>query len=703
MKKLTINTSYFRDAANHFEKHGCYTFAPMGTEEYDDYWDEQEDRCKNGYEVGGFWITGKHYFAMNFCPMERLKTEKEYNQDKATGKMIYSLPRFWEIDYEYWIIKHIMQFGATKEELKQYSIPFLKEEPYEAGKHLAILKTRRGGYSYKEAAEAVWNYTFVRNSKSFFFTSTEKYLTEDGIINKVGAMLDWLDMYTDFGKTRIIDKDTHKKAGYKEQGSQTVKGFKSEIMGTSLKDSADGARGKSGLKIAFEEAGSFKYLLDAWIVCRPQVEQGGVVKGYITAFGTGGNKKDDGLESLQKIFDNPTTYNCMAFRNIWEEELIDTECGLFIPTTAIREKLMDKNGIVDKEKAKKVVEDERKKWKTADDPTLYVKSIAENPLTPAEALTRISKTFFPVRQLKEQLRYIQTNSLQRMWVNGELIKTKKGLKFQVNEDLSPLESYPIKPKENARSRLQSLAGCISILQQPIKDASGKVPKNLYIMAVDPYAQDESEYSDSVGACYVFKRESSETYRDELSDGVVARYVGRPKTTDIFWRNVFNLAQYYNTKVQSEILGGGSIGITYARTHKPSLLSLCESQIDVLNPRVSKNNNGETKFMKVSSDMKSDGLKYLDQWLRAERGIKGNGDIVYNYNKIYDVGLLRELIQYNDEKNFDRVSAMIVMMHLYQQKKNKKVRAIDRQKLRDGKTSLSFWGSENFYQAPSIKP
>jgi len=165
---MIVNTQYFREPANHFEKHGCYTFAPPGSEEWILYWDEQEKLCKEGLKVGDMWITGKHYFALNFCPMERIKTKEEYAKDPLS-ESIYTLPRFWRLDYEFWIIKHIMQYGATPEEIKKWNFPFLKSEGYSPGKNLVILKTRRGGYSYKEAAEAVWNYTFIRKSKSFFY------------------------------------------------------------------------------------------------------------------------------------------------------------------------------------------------------------------------------------------------------------------------------------------------------------------------------------------------------------------------------------------------------------------------------------------------------------------------------------------------------------------------------------------------------
>ena len=507
-------------------------------------------------------------------------------------------------------------------------------------------------------------------------------------------MLDWLDLHTDFGKKRIKDTELHKKAGYREQGSQIVRGFQSEIIATVLKDSADNARGKSGIKISFEEAGSFKYLKDAWVVCQPQVKQGSVIKGYMTAFETGGNKEDSGLESLQDIFDNPNAYDCMAFNNIWEEDLEDTECGLFVPTWAIREEHMKTNGTIDKEAAMKTVKEERRKILSTRDAGLIARKFAENPLTPSEALTRVTTRYFPVEELKQQLRRIQSESLHNLWTNGYFHRGQnKKLKFKYNPEASPVDDYPIKKEDSKKSRFVDLTGCISILQQPIKDNKGEVPKNLYLLAVDPYAQDQADNSVSVGAAYVFKKANS--FRpDNYDDNIVAKYIGRPRNTDIFWENVLNLAEYYNTKVQSEILGGGSIGIAYARNNKK--LSKLEAQIDINSPRSAKGNT--TYFMKTTADMKETGLRYAAEWLKEVRGVNDSSEEVYVYDHIYDIGLLKEMIKYvNDpDKNFDRVSALIVLMHLREQKRTKQVDAKRSDLLNSDKNKKeSFWGDGLF--------
>ena len=40
----------------------------VGTPLYIEFWDEQIDRCQNGYLTGGMNIPGRYYFFLNFQP-----------------------------------------------------------------------------------------------------------------------------------------------------------------------------------------------------------------------------------------------------------------------------------------------------------------------------------------------------------------------------------------------------------------------------------------------------------------------------------------------------------------------------------------------------------------------------------------------------------------------------------------------------------
>jgi hypothetical protein len=73
---IWVNTSAFREEANHFMKYGYYTPEPWGSHAWYEYWDTQLKRCIHGYETGGVKITGHHYFYMNFCNIELVNVDE---------------------------------------------------------------------------------------------------------------------------------------------------------------------------------------------------------------------------------------------------------------------------------------------------------------------------------------------------------------------------------------------------------------------------------------------------------------------------------------------------------------------------------------------------------------------------------------------------------------------------------------------------
>lgn len=314
--KQIKNSNKFREPALQFIATGHYCSYPEGTSEFFAYWDEQMDRCKNGYTADdGDFISGYNYFYLNFCPIQRIIYTTINNPDGSTKiKKTRDLqfPDFYDYDYYF--------FQAV-------------EDAEGEGKHLCALKSRRKGYSYKNASMACRNYYLFPGSKTYIYASNKQYLTEDGILTKAWDYMDFIDKNTAWGKKRSVNTQMRKRAGFftkDEYGNEIELGFKSEIIGVTLKDNPDVVRGKAGKLIIFEEAGSFSELGAAWQIARPSVEQDGMAFGTMIAFGTGGDE-DSHFETLKDMFYNPDGYNCIGFDNIWDETPSDKKCGFFIP------------------------------------------------------------------------------------------------------------------------------------------------------------------------------------------------------------------------------------------------------------------------------------------------------------------------------------------------------------------------------------
>ncbi len=123
------NTDKFRQAAIFFQQHGCYTLAPRGTTDYNKYWEQETDRCLNGYTApDGEGITGYNYFYLNYSPIMRLKEEEYTDREgniRKRRQRILEFPSFWDYDYYYFC-------AIEQAELE--------------GKHMAVLKCRQRGY-----------------------------------------------------------------------------------------------------------------------------------------------------------------------------------------------------------------------------------------------------------------------------------------------------------------------------------------------------------------------------------------------------------------------------------------------------------------------------------------------------------------------------------------------------------------------------
>lgn len=218
-KKIKFSDK-FRQPALSFIRTGQYCQYPKGTSEYMSYWTTEQDRCINGYTADdGDFISGYNYFYLNYCPILRIVNKEVNGKVKAVSEVTF--PDFWDYDYYY--------FQTVEEAQLQ-------------GKHLCVLKSRRRGYSYKAASMMCRNYYLVPNTSSYVYASNKQYLTDDGVLTKAWNYMDFIDEHTAWGKKRTVNTQLRRRAGMwvkDEYGNQIEVGYKSEIIGVTLKDNPD--------------------------------------------------------------------------------------------------------------------------------------------------------------------------------------------------------------------------------------------------------------------------------------------------------------------------------------------------------------------------------------------------------------------------------------------------------------------------------
>jgi len=649
MGKLT-NTQEFRRAALDFQKHGYYIDAPSGTQDFYEFWSEELRRCRDGYTVGDTTITGNHYFYLNYVQM---KVMDELGKKKGAVKKV-DFPSFWDGDYEYFWLMEIARNGMDKKAMLDLQLSTTVQDDWlDGGHHMIVAKSRRKGFSYKNAAITCNQFNTIKDSYTLLCAHDKKYLYPKGIMTMAAANMDFLNEHTGWSKRRsVIDKQNHKKASYLEYiNNQPVeKGYKSEVEAITFKDNPDAARGKDASLVIFEEAGAFHNLKDTFMATRPTVEDGGITTGQMVIFGTGGDMSG-GTIDFESMFYNPEPYNLLPVDNIWDDGGSGTHCGWFFPSYRNKVGFMDKDGNSLTKEAKFQEETKRESTKrNSKDAKVYDKLITEYPWRPREAFLQTSSNVFPTAELiNHRNTLVRSAKTANVGTAGLLTTGKDGLKFRPSDTVRPVDKFP-------HQKGDDITGCVVVYQAPYRDDDGQVPNSLYFIAHDPYAHDTSQ-GNSLGSAYVFKRANPWSKPDDM---IVASYVGRPDTQDEYNETLFKLSEYYNAKIGFENDRGEVI--PYAKRTKNLHMLMEEVELfDRSNGFRAKKLGRNYGLSMGSKQRKAQAVLYLRDWLRTKRSMDENGESKLNLHYIYDIGLIDELIKWNDRGNFDRASSLLVGM------------------------------------------
>ena len=642
--KKIYNSDKFRQSALFFQEHGCYTLAPRGTTDYNSYWDRETDRCLNGYVApDGDAITGYHYFYLNYSPimkLEEVEYTDRYGNKRTRRERIFGFPRFWDSDYYY--------FNAI-------------EEAENEGKHMAVLKCRQRGYSFKGASMLVRNYELIPGSKNFAVASEQKFLVGDGILTKAWQIMDFVDKNTDWSKQRLTSTRMERVSGFKvkdELGKETEQGYLSAITGITLKNDPERLRGTRGKLVLFEEGGKFPNLETAWRVEQPAVEtDDGKAFGLLIAFGTGGTE-GGAFDGLKNMFYHPDAFNILGFPNIWDDGAENTKCGFFAPAYWNMEgedeegnpKFMDKDGNSLVESAIEELIAQRNKVKDGGATQQSIdRFISERPIKPQEACLELGKNIFPRKLLMDQLTRIRTNTkLQNMKHIVDLEWDGNGQVKATEKKTGDITTYPLKKDDKPR-------GSVVIWEYPVKDP----PFGLYIGGCDPYDHDES-FTNSLGATFIFKRVKA---GEAWNDVIVAEYTGRPDTAEEYYENVRKLLTFYNARLLFENERKG-IYPYFTNKHCDYLLA---DQPDKIITEVFKDSRVQRrKGCHMTKQIRAYGEGLILEWLMEEYE-PGHP----NVERVYSEPLIEELIENDGIKNVDRLIALCMVMiyreELYQVK------------------------------------
>lgn len=638
------DVDYFRQAAIHFEKHGRYTLLMPSANPYSDYkkfWDREVERCWDGMtrESDGEWITGYHYFYLNYSQISKNKLVK----GSRRAERIKAFPDFYDGDYLFF---HYI------------------ERAREYGQHTCTLKKRGAGYSLKGGGKLARNFLLgetrgaTKTVNSFAIANEKEYLTKDGVLNKFVDILDFCGDNTPFPRRKEL-KDSwnsmHWIMGYKDADTGLERGTKNQVMGVTLKNDPERARGKRGVLIEWEEFGKFNNALKAWTIGRPSVEADGFAFGLMNAYGTGGTE-GAAFEGLRELFYNPDGYNVFSIRNVFDKNVKgDARCAFFHATYLNAEGKMDKNGNSDVTRSLlDIIKDRIKiKYNSREAATL-VQNIAEKPITPQEAIMKVGGSIFPTVDIRDLLEEALINESRFTEGNhvGELVLINDHeVKFQANPSLHPIRRYM--PDKN------NLEGAVELFRMPEKDHTGKVPAYRYIAGIDPVDNDYIA-TGSLASIFVF---------DMWTDEIVAEYTGRPQLAEDFYEICRRMLIFYNAQGNYENNIKGLFGYF---NNKNALYLLCDTPQylrDIEEVKATLHGN-RAKGTRTTDGVRAQGKRLQKSWmLKPKEYIDGEGEqqTIIMLRTIKSIGYLEELYEWNDENNFDRVSAMDMVMILREER------------------------------------
>lgn len=638
-------SDYFRQAALVWQDTGKYTNLKPNANpnsEFGRWIREERRRGWEGYvnPDTGMWVTGDHYWLLNYCPMHLVVRRDDGLEMRTTRH-----PKFWD---------------------GQFLVNHYERQSRMHGHHSAYLASRGKGKTGMGASKAAKRFIIGESAENregvqCMVTAADrtKLIGTNQILDVFVDDIDFCAKHTQFASRRLKSsvQELYWEMGYKKSGSDVAYGSQNSVSGIISGVNQDKLNGSRGVLYLIEEAGIFKDLLSMYNMIRPSVEQGSSVFGQIIAYGTAGDDMSD-FTAFQEIFYSPEGYNMEALDNVFDKEGQGRKkCCMFYPAYLnYDDSCVDENGNSDITKALLMILMDRYKVKYGStDVNTITKRVSQYPITPQEAIIRSRGNMFPVTELNARLNELDNNpnEYDDIYV-GEFTQADGKVEFIPTGEI-PIRDFPTKDNK--------VKGAIEIFCLPQKTSDGKIPRGRYIAGADPYDNDVAE-SMSLGSFIML---------DTWTDTIVMEYTGRPDYADDFYEICRKACLFYNATLLYE---QNKKGLFPYFSQKNSLQLLADTPEYLLDKQLIKwiGYGNTRKGVTTTMPIKEYGFGLIRDWLlkpvpkivRTEEGEEEEITISNLYN-IRNRALLKELILFHPHLNVDRIMALCMLM-IYRQEK-----------------------------------
>jgi hypothetical protein len=604
-----------------------------GTPEFDALVLQEVDRCTGGVTVDGVFFSGWLY---------------------------------WHINH-WWIrIDDVDKFGN---DIRIESRPELRDNEWIRAEHLEICKVNREGYIEVGARQGAKSET----EASYFAMNAILFEnTQNVIVCGNDSDLSLLKDKVDFGMRKLwkgiaiprLDKtwkSNQIRLGYKSpDGDDQIWSY---IVIRNAKDgnNTEVAAGTTAKSFIMDEIGKYLFAA-AFKAAQPAFKGKNGWRAVPILMGTGG-AFDNGKDA-ENLFYNPKANNFHAVI----DPISGKESGLFLSgiyrqdckiQVSLAQWLFNEKGIVsskdsdlhkismnvaDKEKAVRVINEEREAAKLNPDRTLYLKEIMYYPLTVEECFLSSQENMFDVEAAKRQKTKLLNQ--ERTGTPVVLFLNDKGKIEHEFTDKLPITNFPLKPADSKDAP-------VVIYEFPVEDP----PYGLYTAGVDPYRQGKAAFSSSLGAVYIYKR-MHEINGEKYQDMFVASYCARPNKKETWEEQARLLIKFYNARTlcENDEISFIDYMINKGDAHYLEKQPVWLREL-VPNTTVNRDYGIHRSAEKIRSHLHNGIKAYMEESIFKEKDDLGNTITeVLGINRILDPVLLEEIIQYHDDLNTDRLVA-----------------------------------------------
>ena len=545
---------------------------------------------------------------------------------------------------------------------QKYANPFLRDNEWlvtneidraqKDKKGLVILGIRRFAKSVIEASYIAWGATFDENSQNIIAGLNAPDIKL--ITDKIDKGLNFIPEYWRW--QRIEDNWKNQVTlGIKTKSGERIPYSSILIRNLDEGNNEEAIAGTKPRKLIIDEIGKGSFLRGLQAA----------IPGFTTPYGwgcspiltgTGGDmKKFMDAKSLMFDVDN---FNFLTYNNEKDTNRIH---GLFISHKYRMEaknestlgeylnqpKDSDLHNIAmlvsDEEKATQITNTNLERLKKAGDRIAYLKEKMYYPQEVDDIFLNEDTNIFDIESAKRQKTRLLNQ--ERTGTPVILFNDDGNIKHEFT-DKQPITNFPLK-----NSDLKDAP--VVIYEFPV-DAP---PYGLYVAGVDPYRQGKSAYSSSLGSVYIYKRMHSLT-GEKYQDMFVASYCARPDKKETWEEQARLLIKYYNARTLCENDDISFIEYMKAKGDAHYLEKQPQWLLEVVpNTTVKREYGVHRSSQKIIDYLHNCLKKYMEEVVYVEKDEDGN--IIreqLGVSKMFDPVLLEEIIQYNDQGNFDRIVA-----------------------------------------------